>query len=26
MTPALAKLLVDRAVSVQDYFVRNVIF
>jgi hypothetical protein len=26
MTPAQAKVLVDRAVSVQDYFVRNVIF
>lgn len=26
MTPAQARLLVDRAVSVQDYFVRNVIF
>ena len=26
MTPAQARLLVDRGVSVQDYFVRNVIF
>lgn len=26
MTPAQAKLLVDRGVTVQDYFVRNVIF
>jgi hypothetical protein len=26
MTPSQAKLLVDRAVSVQDYFVRNVVF
>jgi hypothetical protein len=26
MTPAQAKLLVDRSVTVQDYFIRNVIF
>jgi hypothetical protein len=26
MTPAQAKLLVDRNLTVQDYFVRNVIF